>query len=74
MWMYFSRVALFIHVICFLSSRRKASHLAMTHRPLLILQFDAPKKSRQLHEVKESPSNNDDNIFWGENFGIFYME
>lgn len=71
----------FIHVyllsICF-TSRRKASHLAMTHHTLFYSQFDSPKKSRQLHEVKESPSNNDDKPFFGGKFwnfvhGIIYL-
>jgi hypothetical protein len=66
----------FIHVFAFylFTSRRKASHLAMTHHSLFYLQFYSPKKSRQLHEVKESPSNNDDNILFGEIFGNFCME
>jgi hypothetical protein len=79
--MYFSRVALFIHVFAFylFTSRSKASHLAMTHHtPFFTYNLTPPKKSRQLHEVKESPSNNDDNIFcWGKfwNFlhGIIYF-
>jgi hypothetical protein len=75
-YVFLKRIALFIHVFAFylFTSRSKASHLAMTHHTLFYLQFDSPKKSRQLHEVKESPSNDDDNLFCGENFGIFAME
>jgi len=64
----------FIHVFAFylFTSRRKGITLGHDPPPpFFTYNLTPPKKSRQLHEVKESPSNNDDNIFLRENCGIF---
>lgn len=81
MCMYFSRELPFLSTyllsICLLVKGRHHTWPWPT-TPFFTYNLTPPKKSRQLHEVKESQSNNDDNkFFWGKfwNFlhGIIYF-